>query len=456
VIAVDYDVIVIGGGAGGMGAARAAAWRGARALLVQQGPIGGDCTFTGCVPSKALIEAAGRGASFREAISAARQAIEIIAATEGDDVFSRQGIDVLHGWARFRSRREIDVDGRRLSARSFIIATGAGPAVPPVEGLDRVPYLTNETVFGLERAPRSLVVLGGGAVGCELAQAFARLGVNVVIVEALPRILSREESETSEAIATVFRTEGIGVRTGATVTKAEALAGGDVRLRLGQGEPVVAERLLVAVGREPATAELGLDLAGVATERAFVNVDARLATTAPGIWAVGDVTGLAPFTHAADEMGRIAVGNAVSRAPKRKFNTAWIPAVTFTRPEVARVGMTEEEAAEHGGQVAYVPMTEVDRAVTAQQTTGFVKLIAGPRPVFRNAGGGRVLGATVVAERAGEMIHEAVLAMRTRMFTGRLAQTVHAYPTWSAAMRKAAGQFFVEVDGRRARPARRD
>jgi pyruvate/2-oxoglutarate dehydrogenase complex dihydrolipoamide dehydrogenase (E3) component len=452
----EWELIVIGGGPGGMAAARAAARAGARPLLVQLGPIGGDCTFTGCVPSKSLIAAAAQAASFEEAMAAAHRAVESIAARESDEVFRREGIEVLHGWATFRSHAEIDVDGVLVRSRRFVIATGTAPAVPPIVGLGDINYLTNENVFELEAQPRSLAVLGGGAIGCELAQAFRRLGADVTIIEGLDRLLPREEPEASAVIAEAFAAEGIAVRVGQTVVRADALEPkGAARLHLVGGEAIVADRVLVAVGRRGATAGLGLDAAGVTSDRGFVRVDAHLATTAAGIWAVGDVTGGLQFTHAADEMGRVAVANALSRKGMRRFDASSVPWVTFTSPEVARVGMTEAEAAGHGGRVAYLPMTEVDRAVAAGKTRGFIKLIAGPRPMLGNAGGGRILGATVVAARGGELIHEAALAMRTRMFTARLAQAVHAYPTWSMAVRQAAAQFFMEIDGRRARPARR-
>lgn len=439
-----------------MAAARAAARAGARPLLVQLGPIGGDCTFTGCVPSKTVIEAAARGESFAAAMAAARRVVESIAAREDDEVFGREGVEVLHGWASFRSPREVDVDGVVLRSRRFVVATGAQPAVPPIEGLAEVDYLTNENIFELDDLPASLAVLGGGAIGCELAQAFRRLGAEVTLIEALDRLLPQEEPEASAAIADAFAAEGIELRVGRKVVRAEALEGkGAARLHLEDGEALTADRVLVAVGRKGATAGLGLDAAGVATERSFVRVDARLATTAPGIWAVGDVTGMLQFTHAADEMGRVAVANALSRKGRRRFDATAVPWVTFTAPEVARVGMSEAEAADLGGRVAYLPMTEVDRAIAAGETRGFVKLVAGPRRVLGHAGGGKVLGATVVASRGGELIHEAALAMRTRMFTGRLAQAVHAYPTWSMAVRQAAAQFFMEIDGRAARPARR-
>jgi pyruvate/2-oxoglutarate dehydrogenase complex dihydrolipoamide dehydrogenase (E3) component len=450
----ERELIVIGGGPGGMAAARAAARAGVRPLLVQLGPIGGDCTFTGCVPSKTVIEAAARGESFEAAMLAARRAVEQIAATEDDEVFRREGIEVSHGWAAFRSPREVDVDGTVLRSRRFVIATGAQPAVPPIDGLADLDYLTNETVFELAELPASLAVLGGGAVGCELAQAFRRLGAQVTVIEALDRLLSREEPEASAAVADALTAEGIQLRLGQKVVRAEPQeAKGAARLHLEGGDTVAADRVLVAVGRRGATAGLDLDAAGVTTDGGFVRVDDRLATTTPGIWAAGDVTGLLPFTHAADEMGRMAVTNALSRRSQRKFDTSAIPWVTFTSPEVGRVGMTEAEAASHRGRVAYLPMTEVDRAVTAGKTRGFVKLIAGPRWMLGDAGGGRILGATVVAERGGELVHEAALAMRTHMFTGRLAQTVHAYPTWSMAVRQAAAQFFMEINGRSARPA---
>jgi pyruvate/2-oxoglutarate dehydrogenase complex dihydrolipoamide dehydrogenase (E3) component len=456
---VDYDLIVIGGGAGGMSAARTAGGRGARTLMVAAGPIGGECTFAGCVPSKALIAAAADHRAFDEAMRIVRRSIEAIAATEGDDVFAKEGIDVVHGWATFRSPTEVEVDGRRLHATRFVLATGSHPAVPPIGALDQVDYLTNETLFDLGAQPRTLAVLGGGPIGCEMAQAFSRLGTQVTILEALDRLLPREEPEASAVVADVLGAEGIAVRLGAKIDTAEPLdPNGAVRLRLAGGSTVEADRLIVAAGRKGAIDGLGLDRAGVATDRGFVVTDDGLATTAPGIWAAGDATGKLAFTHVADEMGRLAATNALSpRWRRRRFDTSAVPWVTYTDPEVAHVGLTETQAAaRREAQVAFLPMAEVDRAIVTGQTAGFVKLIAGPRRILRDAGGGRVLGATIVASRAGELIHEPTLAIRTGMFTGRLAQTVHAYPSWSVAIRQAAAQFFYEIGGRRARPARAD
>lgn len=450
----SYDLVVIGGGAGGLSTARAAARRHARALLVHDGPLGGDCTFTGCVPSKTLIEAGHRWLTFTEAMRAVERTVEHIAATETPEVLRAEGVETRQGHAAFRSRRRLDVDGTTLEADRIIIATGAGPSVPPIEGLDTVGYLTNETVFALRSRPASLVVLGGGAIGCELAQAFAAFGTRVAVVEALDRLLPSEEPEASATIAAAFADAAIKVRVGQHVTKAEA-AGPGVRLHLDSGDRVEAERVLVAVGRRPSTDGLDLERAEVALDaRGFVRTDEHLATTARGIWAVGDVTGRLQFTHAADAMGRVAAANALGRLGRHRFRSDWIPWVTYTSPEVARVGIAETDAPSRA-RVAMHPMTAVDRAITADDTRGFVKLIAGPNRLLRNAGGGRILGATVVAQRAGELIHEPALAMRTRMFTGRLAWP-HAYPTWSVAIQQAAAQFFMEIGGRRARRAREE
>ena len=363
---------------------------------------------------------------------------------------------MLRGRARFTTPGRIDVDGKALSTPRFVIATGAAPVVPPIPGLSEVAYLTNETVFDVTVLPGSLAVLGGGAIGCELAQAFARLGTRVTVVEAGQRLLPKEEPEASQVITDVFAREGINVRLGCRVVKAGTDVTGAAWLSLDSGADITADRLLVAVGRRPVTAGLDLDRAGVAVdEHGHIVTDEHLATSVKTVYAAGDVTGRLPFTHAAFAMGRLAAGNALSRR-QRRYDSSATPWVTFTDPEVTRVGISEAEAAAHGARVAYLPMAEMDRAVTAGQTDGFIKLITGPRRLLRGLGGGRILGATIVAARAGEMIHEPALAMATNMFTGRLAQATHAYPTWSYGVQLAAAQFFQTVGDRHARPARPD
>jgi pyruvate/2-oxoglutarate dehydrogenase complex dihydrolipoamide dehydrogenase (E3) component len=324
-----------------------------------------------------------------------------------------------------------------------------------VPGLERTVALTSDTVFNLDHQPARLGVLGGGATGCELAQAFRRFGSTVTIVEAESRLLCTEEPETSAVIETVFRREGIDLRLGNRLTRIERDANGAATLALDDGTAVVVDAVLVAVGRTAAVDDLGLDAAGVTVANGVIVTDDHLATTAEGVWAVGDVTGKAHTTHAADEMGRIAAANALGRWSRSRFDPATIPWVVFTDPEVARVGPTLATLNGRRWRVAHLPMTAVDRAITAGETDGFVQLIAGSRLLIRELGGGKLCGATVVASRAGELISEVALAVRTGMFVGRLAQTVHPYPTWSLALRQTAAQFVIEVDGRRARRANR-
>jgi pyruvate/2-oxoglutarate dehydrogenase complex dihydrolipoamide dehydrogenase (E3) component len=455
-VTVDPDLIVIGGGAAGITAAQAATRGGARVLLVQDGPIGGDCTFTGCVPSKALLSAAGRGDDFEQAMGQVRASVARIAATEDDVAMARQQIAVRHGRARLLGEGLVDIDAVKVRAPRIILATGAGPAVPPIDGLDPARVLTNESLFDLRVQPASLAILGGGPIGCEMAQAFARLGTTVTVVEAMDRLLPGDDPRASSIVAGALVADGVDVHTSAGVQRVEHLDG-EVCLHLGDGSSTRADHLLVATGRRASTEALGLDAAGVELDaRGFIRTEDTLATTAPGIWAIGDVTGRLAFTHAAAAMALVAATNALSKRARirpQRFDTSAIPRVTFTDPEVAQVGMTEAEAAHHGGRVATVPFDALDRAITTGRTEGYLDLIVGPRRLLRDTGGGRVLGATVVGPTAGELINEVALAIQVGCFAGRLAQTVHAYPTWSMAIQLAAAQLFFEVDGRSTRPA---
>jgi pyruvate/2-oxoglutarate dehydrogenase complex dihydrolipoamide dehydrogenase (E3) component len=450
---VDHDLIIIGGGAGGLAAARAAQWVGADALLVNDGPLGGDCTFTGCIPSKTLLSAARDGLGFDDAVGRVSQAVDRVAATETADVFRSRGTRVLEARARLVTHDSIAVGDRRITAPKIIIATGGRPAMPPIPGLDTVDALTNESVFSLSSLPASMTIVGGGSIGCELAEAFARLGTAVTLVEGLPRLLAREEPDASAVVERSLTGLGVRVVTGVVIERVESTGMGRVRIFV-DGQEIVADKLLMAVGRVPNAEELGLDELGIElTEDSYIKTDDRLSTNVRGVYAAGDVTGKLAFTHAADEMGRLAAGNALGKGQRGRYRTHWIPWVTFTSPEVARIGMTEAVASAHGGRVAELPLSEIDRAITDGSEDGFIKLIAGPKRITRGLFGGQLIGATIVAPRAGEMIHEIALAMRVGMFTGRLAQTVHAYPSWSYGIQKAAGQFFGDVEGRTARDA---
>ena len=450
----DFDLIAIGGGTGGLAATRAAAVAGKRAALITDSPIGGDCTWTGCVPSKTLISAAAQGVDFGDAMKRVHETVEHIAATEDADVLESEGITVIEGRARLVGGKTVEVNGSRLTAENIVLATGSRPVTLPIEGLDGVDHLTNENIWDLDELPERLGVVGGGAIGCELAQTFARFGTKVTQWEVMDRLLVIEEPEASEAIERVFAAEGIEVRKGNFMSGIKPLGGPRAVLDAGTN-PVEVDHVLIAAGRSPNTADLGLEEAGVElTERGHIKVDAKLRTTADGIYAVGDVNGLLPFTHSANEQG-ILVGRMASGVRMTwKFNAGRVPWTTFTSPEVARVGVTEAQAPK-GSRVAYLPMAENDRAIAEGRTEGCVKLIAAPRRFLRNAGGGQIVGATIVGDRAGEMIHEPARAMLTNMFAGRLAQLAHAYPTWSVGVQKAAGQFFQEVEGREARPAKR-
>ena len=453
---MDFDLVVIGGGAAGLAAARTARRRQATVALISAGPLGGDCTFFGCVPSKTLIESANQGLDFEAAISRVRAAVDRIAGSEDAGVLRREGIEVIEAPARLAGGRRLTVGGSGLPYRRLVLATGSVPAVPPIDGVDAVGVLTNETVFGLTAQPASLLVIGGGPIGVELGQAFARLGTAVTLVEAADRLIAREEPEASAVVAAALSADGVRIRLGRQVTTLTG-APGAVTARLDDGSTVTAEQVLLAVGRRAGTDDLDLERGGVTLDqRGFVATDARLATTAGGVYAAGDVTGRAPYTHAADDMGRIAAHNALSRVAWRRFHQNAIPAVTYTTPEVARVGLTEEQASTiPGAMVAELPLDELDRAVTAGRTDGYIKLITAPRRPTGHLGGGRLVGATIVAERAGEMIALPTLALRTGMLPARLAVTVQAYPSWTVGVRQAAAQLFVETGGRRARPARR-
>lgn len=447
---VTYDVAVVGGGTAGLTAALAAAHAGARTALIERRPrIGGDCAFTGCVPSKTLIEAA-RAAhecrlllgedveiDFARVMKRVRRTVDEIAEDERDDRFTRHGIDVVHAAACFAGENALELeDGRTLRARRFVLATGTRPATPAIAGIDEAPCLTNETIFRLERLPGHLVVLGGGPTGLELAQAFRRLGSAVTVIEASGRLLPGEEPEASEVIADALGEEGVEILLG---TEALGVRGTTVEC---QGRTVAGDTLLLAAGREADVEGLELEHAGVHLADGFVRVDQRCRTSAEHVYAAGDVTGGRLFTHVAAHEGKVAGLNAAGR--RAKVDDRAVPEVTFLDPEVARVGLTEAEARErhHAVRVAVFPMSRVDRARIAGRPAGFVKLVTAKRRVLGRAGGGQLVGAHIVGPAAGELVQDCAFAVATRAFAGRLAQTIHAYPTMSMAVQQSAAQLF--------------
>jgi len=476
----EYDLIVIGAGASGLAAARAARRGGRRVALVEKGRPGGDCTHYGCVPSKTLLDVAHRVAGARMAQQWGLESVgdvdfgsvmahvhDVIAQIEQDESAAQlaaEGIDLIDGWARFTSQRDIDIDGRALTAGRFVLATGAHAAIPPIPGLDQVRYLDNKTLFDLTERPEHLLVMGGGAIGVELAQAFSQLGSRVTIVEAAPRILNKEEPEVSEIMTTVLERSGVQVRAGAAVQK---VTDGPT-LHLADGESVIGSDLLVAVGRKPATDGMDLHSARVEVGRQRqIVTDDYLRTTSARIFAAGDCTTRFQFTHVGDEQGRLAAANAFAGGKLRpgiaggakKFDDSVIPWVTFTDPEIGRVGLTEQEAfAAYGerARVAVVRLDEMDRPRTAGHEDGYIKLISGPRKLASAHALNRVIGFTAVTPSGGELAAQVALAMRTNMLVGRMAQSVAPYPTYALGLRLAAVRLFDEFSGATWRPARRD
>lgn len=449
------DLVVIGGGAAGLSAARTARRRHASVTLVSDGPLGGDCTFSGCVPSKTLLSSARGGRSFDDAMADVRRVVAEIASREDDDVLTREGVRVVRGRATFVNATVVRVGSATLRGARVVIATGASPLIPSIPGIDDVPVVTNESLFAMTSLPTRLVILGAGPIGVEMAEAFARLGSAVTLVEASSRVLPREEAEASAVIGAYLAGLGVTVLTATSVT-AVSNADHHIVVTDDRGGSLTADAVLVAVGRRPTTDDLGLEAARVGVdERGFVTVESTMRTTQRHLFAAGDVALAQQFTHVADETGRIAATNALSRVARRRFHPEWTPMVTYTGLEVARVGVTESEAGP-GARVAYLPMTELDRAVTSGEDQGFVKIIVEPRPLTRNAAGGAIVGATIVAPRAGDMLQEIVLAMRARMWPARLATTTHPYPSWALAVQQTASQFFGVFGGRTARVAQRD
>ena len=434
-----YDLFVIGGGTAGLVGAKAAAALGASVLLVERGRLGGDCLWTGCVPSKSLLASAAAAAGARRAgrlgigadvtvdgravLAHVRDAMATIAPTDSAEALEAAGVEVRLGSARFTGHRSAAVDGTRVRFDQALVATGSHPVVPDLPGLSAADPLTSDTLWDLTDLPGRVAVLGGGSIGCELAQALARLGVAVSIVEAAPRLLGREDAAAAALVQAALEADGVDVRTGAAV---ESVTGG--ALVLDGGDRVSFERVLVAVGRA-ASADAGLDAAGVARgERGTVIVDDALRTTNDHVWAAGDVTGHPQFTHLAGVHGTLAATNAVLGL--RRTIDGVVPRVTFTSPEVAAVGVATDEPPP-GVTVREVPARDVDRAVAEDETAGFARVAVDRR--------GTVVGATVVGPRAGESLAELTLAVRRGLKARDLAGTTHPYPTfgdgvWSATV----------------------
>lgn len=448
-----WDLLVVGGGTAGLVGASTAASFGASVLMVERDRPGGDCLWTGCVPSKALLAAAAaaadaRGAgrlgvhvagvrlAFDEVMAHVRGAIATIEPVDSADAMRAKGVAFATGSARFTGPGSADVDGAPVRFRQALVATGSDPAMPPIPGLADADPLTSDSVWDLTERPDRLVVLGGGTIGCELGQAFARLGSAVTIVEALDRLMTNEDPDAARLVTGALVRDGATVLVGTPVTAVEG-----AEVVLADGRRIAADAVLVAVGRRPDTRDLGLEAAGVATdERGFVTVDEHLRTTNRRIWAAGDVTGHPQFTHVAGVHGSTAASNAVLGIRRTAEVTA-VPRVTYTSPEVAAVG---QPAGSDGTTVRTLHHDEVDRGITEGRTEGFTRLVLDRR--------GRVVGATVVGPRAGETLAELTLAVRRGLRARDLAGVMHPYPSWGDGPWNAA---VAEVREQLAAPAAR-
>jgi pyruvate/2-oxoglutarate dehydrogenase complex dihydrolipoamide dehydrogenase (E3) component len=436
-----YDLVVIGGGSAGLTAARFAAQVGARVLIAAV-RLGGDCTWTGCIPSKALLRAAREAkesrvtVDFTRVMAEVRGAIERVHAHETPEALASRGIDFAPGEARFLDRVTIQSGDRTVRGDHYVLCTGAGPLIPAIPGLDGVPYLTYETVFDLERAPASMIVLGAGGTGVELSQAFARLGTRTMLCERRPSVLADADPEAGAVLGRSLQSDGIDLHVSAEVSNVAA-AGAEVEVQAGPAR-LQAEALLVAAGRRPRVAGLGLERAGIAVHEGAVQVDKNLRTTNPLVYAAGDVTRGFQFTHYAGWQGYVAARNALLPGAQDGVKPH-IPWAIFTDPEVAQAGLSEAEArARFGDTRAHrLELERVDRAQTDDERAGFLKLIT--------ADGGKLVGAVVVSPVAGETINELALAIERGLTLSDLASTIHAYPTFGFAIQQLAAEVVMEA-----------
>jgi pyruvate/2-oxoglutarate dehydrogenase complex dihydrolipoamide dehydrogenase (E3) component len=450
-----YNVVVIGAGTAGLVTAAGTAGLGGRVALIERNLMGGDCLNFGCVPSKALISSArliqqiresekwglerqSPQFSFEKVFERMRGRRAKIAPHDSQERFEGLGVDVLRGEARFVSPHEIEVDGQKLRAKNFVIATGSRATVPKIEGIESVPYFTNETIFDeLKEKPESMMVLGGGPIGCELGQSFSRLGVKVTIVQRGNQLLPREDVDVADFMQQRFMAEGIRIRLNAAA-KRVSMRDGKVALEFADPEPITADVMLIAAGRTPNLRALNLETAGVDYDEQGVKVNACLQTSQPHIYAAGDITNRLKFTHTADFTARIVVRNILMplQLLRQKVDWSVVPWCTYTDPEVAHVGLGEKEAKQKNIQydLFVVLLEDVDRAVVESEEAGFAKILT-------IKGSGKILGATIVAPHAGDLLQEFVLAMNAKIGLGRIASMIHAYPTFAELARKAGDKY---------------
>lgn len=451
-----YNMVVIGGGTAGLVTAAGAAGLGAKVALIERDLLGGDCLNVGCVPSKAIIAAARRAAQVRDASEFGvhvpdgvtidfGQAMERMRKLRADisphdsaQRFKDMGIDLYLGGGKFIDAHTIEVGGQQLKFKKACIATGARASAPPILGLDKVDYLTNENLFSLTELPKRFGIIGAGPIGCEMAQSFARLGSKVYLVETAKGVLPREDPEAAEVVQASMERDGVKVLCCGRDLQLSPADGGGIRLKVDTGSggyDQVVDQLLVAVGRAPNVEGLGLEDIGVEFTKKGVVVNDKQQTSVSHIYAAGDICSPYQFTHAADFMARHVLRNALFMG-RAKTSSLVIPWATYTEPEIAHVGLYEKDAKEKGVEIDTFtqPLSGVDRAILSGETEGFVK-------VHVRKGSDEIVGATVVGANAGDMIGELTLALTNRIGLGKIANTIHPYPTVAEAIRKVGDLY---------------
>lgn len=450
---LNVDLCIIGAGSGGLSTAAGAVQMGASVVLIEKHKMGGDCLNYGCVPSKALLAAAKHAHAHRTGqpfgIAAHEPDVDfaavnahvksVIAAIEPHDSVERfegLGCTVIQDAGRFTGPRTVTAGGKTITARRFVISTGSSPFVPPIPGLDETPHFTNETIFDNTERPDHLIVVGGGPIGMEMAQAHRRLGSKVTVLEG-GKALAKDDPEITAVALARLRGEGIDIREGALAERAEKTDTGGVRIHLKGGDSVEGTHLLMAVGRKPNVDGLDLEKAGIEYDRRGIKVGDSLVTTNKKVFAIGDVTGGLQFTHVAGYHSGVVIRNALFQMFWAKASTAHIPWVTYVDPEIAQVGLTEAQAKEKFGDKAKAltwHMDENDRAQAERVTYGMVKAILN---------GNKIVGASIVGKNAGEMIQPWAYAIANKQKIGQMAAYVSPYPTLGEANKRVAGQFFV-------------
>jgi pyruvate/2-oxoglutarate dehydrogenase complex dihydrolipoamide dehydrogenase (E3) component len=453
----SYNLVVIGGGSAGLVAAVGAAGLGARVALIERDILGGDCLNTGCVPSKTIIRSAkvmGEMAraerygihldspptvDFAAVMRRMRSVRADLSKTDSAQRFTDLGIDVFFGSAQFTGSNSLEVEGQKLRFTKAVLATGSRAAKIPIPGLEETGYLTNESLFfQLTEQPRRLAIVGAGPIGCELAQTFQRLGTQVILLEVMPQILIREDSDAAQIVAESLQKDGVEMLLGVKIQK--VAGAGDIKRVLyelnGEVHELEVDEILLGAGRTPNVDSLNLEAAGVEYTKKGVTVDDTLQTTNSDIYAAGDVALKYQFTHTADASARIVLQNALFPGPKKKFSDLVIPWATYTDPEIAHVGLYAHEAAEKGIEIdTYkVPLDESDRALADGETEGFVK-------VHTAKGSDKILGATIVAPHAGEIISELTLAMTHNLGLKAIVDTIHPYPTVAGSIRRVGDLY---------------